>query len=361
MPSFHAVFKDWAMDGSFHYKNGVSYSGEVHSKDLRLNGLASTVPRMSRVKVDGTLAMNFTCSQILNKPQSFKTNGQLVLKKVSIALPNEPYLGDLNTTINITESTVKIPTATFGGFDGTGTAAFSMTFGKVVAYNYSFNLKNVNAQKAINRSIEVYVEKNQKDYKDKLYGTMNMVYSGSGKGLSGDSMMASQTGSGTYNIVAAKVKGYAAISAMNSFFKEKSDEIKFEKIDGNLGLKNSVMSYTANTLDKVGTIRVAGAINLMNMVYAPDMKVRCDVKKEFLDSDAVRGQIPAQYRSAFNIGLAADKNGMVPVDFRFTGPVKKMPGLDCLDASRLLNNVINNLVQEKAKDLGGALKGLFGK
>jgi|ERR1035441_2417692 hypothetical protein len=197
---------------------------------------------------------------------------------------------------------------------------------------------------------------------------MNLVYSGSGRGISGDQMMASQVGAGSYNLVQAVVKGLAPIKALNSVFKDNSDEIKFDKIDGTLSMKNQVFSFTANTIGKVGAMRISGGVN-SDGVYTPNMKIQSDIKKDFVDSDQVKGQIPAQYRDKVSLDWAADDNGNIPVDLNFTG--KAAENHFNWDSGRLTNNVQKRLgkeaekaagqvIQQKAKDLGSQLKGLFG-
>jgi len=380
LKNFHLVYQDWAVDGSFLYKNGISYSGEVHSKDLPLAGLSNDVPRLKKVKIDGTVAMNFTYSQVLNKPASFKTNGQVVVKGVGISLPNEPYLQNLNSVIDVTQSTVKIQNATFNGFDGSGAASLALTMGKTLGYSYAFDLKNVNAQKAINSSVDAYVTLNPAKYKDKLYGNMNFAYKGTGHGTTAVEAMSSAEGSGNYSITNGKVKGYDAISYINNFFSQKSDEINMETISGNIALKNKIATYTVNTTGKVGTVKAQGAVNVATYFYAPEMKVQCEIHKEFLDSDAIKAKLPEDIRNKlgnnFDIGKAADSNGNVPIDFRFTGDATKVPGLECVDFTRAGNNLLSsyasdleNAAEETAKNLVGGdavqkgqnlLKGLFG-
>ena len=363
--NFHVVYQDWAVDGSFLYKNGISYSGEIHTQDLPLAGLSNDVPRLKNDKIDGTVAMNLTYSQLLNKPGSLKLTGPIVLKGIGFSLPNEPYIQNLNAQIDANYPNFKTQNATFEGFDGTGAASLLINVGKTLAYSYAFDLKNVNAQKAINASVDAYVTLNPEKYKDKLSGTMNFAYKGTGHGTAAAEMMASAVGSGNYSIANGTVKGYSAISAMNNFFKDKSDQIVIDSIAGNISVKNKVVTYTATANGKVGQVRANGAVNLLTYDYEPDMKVQCDIHKDYLDSDAIKGQMPDSVRDKFDINRLADSNGNVPLDFRFTGNAAQAPGVNCLDVNRLVNNIINSYtndvtsqVQQQGQNL---LKGLFGQ
>jgi hypothetical protein len=104
---------------------------------------------------------------------------------------------------------------------------------------------------------------------------------------------------------------------------------------------------------------------LITYDYAPDMKVQCDIHKDYLDSDAIKSQMPDSVRDKVDINRLADSNGNVPLDFHFTGNAAQMPGLNCLDVNRLVNNIINSYtnevttqVQQQGQNL---LKGLFGQ
>jgi hypothetical protein len=142
-------------------------------------------------------------------------------------------------------------------------------------------------------------------------------------------------------------------------------------------MKGGITSFTANTAGKVGAFRAAGGIN-GDGVYTPDLKVQCDIKREFLNSDRVQGlikdklgnQIPPQYVNQV-LDWAQDDQGNIPVDFRLTGPASKVPGLDCVDMTRATHNVLKHLgdelkkaagtaLQQGAQDLGNKIKGLFG-
>lgn len=368
LPSFKAVYQDWEVTGAFHHKNGVPWTCEVHSQSLPFKGLSGMIPKLKNTRIDGDGSLDLSFSQT-SGDLPFNADGKVVLKGIGITLSQEPYLQDMNGTILITDNVIRIPAVTSSTFDGTEAMGVTVNF-KTQAYAYNFNLKNVNAQKVVNASVDAYVTQNPQEDKDKLYGTMNLVYAGAGKGFSSDSMMTSATGSGNYSLVKAQVKGIAAIKTINNFFKDKSDEINFDQIAGTLAMKNKVISYTANTTGKAGAIREAGGINVVEMVYSPDMKVQCDIHKDLLDSDAIKGQIPAPYRDKFDLSLVADANGNVPIDFRFTGSVKKTPGMDCVDTNRMIKNLMGNLgkVLQKAlqtqgqnavQNLGNQLKGLF--
>jgi hypothetical protein len=275
----------------------------------------------------------------------------------------------MNGPINVTDNVIKIPSMTFKSFDGTGALGVTLN-GNSQAYAYSFNLKNVNTQKAVNASIDAYVVKNPSDYKDKIFGTMNFAYAGSGRGFSGDPMIASAVGSGNYSLVNAKVKGFAVIKTINKYFKDSSDEINFETIAGTLGMKNKIFSYTANTTGKVGAFRETGGINVANMAYSPDMKVQCDIKKDFINSDSVQGNLPDEIKPLVkNPDWIADDKGNIPLDVKFTGPVSSNNW--SYDWNRIIQNVKNkaakeiqkaagSAVQQGAQNLGNQLKGLFG-
>ncbi|HTA76311.1 MAG TPA: AsmA family protein [bacterium] len=363
--SFHVVYQDWAVDGSFLYKNGVSYSGELHTKDLPLAGLSKDVPKLAKDKIDGTVAMNVTYSQLLNKPASLKVVGPIVFKGVGITLGTEPYIQNLNAQINAAYPVFKIPSATFNGFDGTGVASLVLTVGKTLGYSYAFDLKSVNAQKLIDSSVDAYVTKNPDNYKDKLYGNLNFNYKGTGHGVGGDEMIASAEGSGNYSLTNGKVAGYQIISYVNNFFKDKGDSIQLDDVTGTLAMKNKVCSYTANNNGKVGTVKIVGAINIATYYYAPEMNVTCDIHKDFLNSDSIKAVLPSQLQGKGDITqLMADSNGNVPIDFHFTGDATKVPGMDCVNLNRLTNVALNNFLNQQGSDVQSkaqnVLNGLFG-
>jgi hypothetical protein len=293
----------------------------------------------------------------------------VLLKGIGITLPQEPYLQNMTGPIIVTDNVIKIPAMTFKSFDGTCVAGVTLN-GNTMAYNYGFNLKSVSAQEAVNASVDAYVTQNPESYKDKLFGTMNLAYAGSGRGFSGTQMISTASGLGNYSIVGAKITGFAVIKTINHYFKDQSDEMDFDQITGNLVMKNRVFSTTATTTGKVGAIREAGSINVADMVYSPDMKIQCDIKKEFLNSDALQSGLPDGIKGLVkNPDWIADDNGNVPLDAKFTGPVKDnnysydwtrlQKNLEN-KAGKALRNAAQNVIQNKAQDLGSQLKGLFG-
>ncbi len=369
LPSFTVTYQDWTLEGSFRYENGSSYTCKLNSKALPLKGISDMVPRLKKATFDGETSLNVTLSQNLNKAKSFRANGQVNIKDVGITLPNEPYLQKLNAVIHFDNTLVQIPSATFQSFDGSGAIGVTVNLA-TAAYLYSLNLKGVNAQKAINTSVDVYVTVDPQADKDKLYGTMNLAYKGSGKGFTAAEAIASQLGSGNYSMENAKVKGYAAISAINKYFKASSDEIDFDQMVGTLGMKNKVFSYTGNLTGKVGVVRVVGGVNVATLSYSPDMKIQCDLKKDFLNSDALLAGLPGEVkRYVKNVDWLADDNGNIPVDIKMTGLVTAKNW--SYDWTRLKNNLlkkagneakkaVQNAAQNGVKNLGNSLKGLFG-
>ncbi len=369
LPSYKVLYQDWEVTGAFHHKNNAPWSAEAHSKALPFKGLPGMLPKLKNTTIDGSGSLDLSFVQVKG-PLPFKTNGRIQIKGVGITLPQEPYLQEMNGPINVTDNVIKIPGITFKSFDGTGVYEFILN-GNTQAYSYSFNLKNVSAQKAINASVDAYVTKNPSDYKDKFFGLMNFAYAGSGKGFSEDQMIANAAGSGNYSITNAKVKGFAVIKAVNKYFKDQSDEMPFDQIAGNLVMKNKVFSYTANTNGKVGAIREAGAINVADMIYASDMKIQYDVKKEFLNSDSLQAGLPDFARGLLkNPDWLSDDKGNVPLDVKFTGKVKD--NNYSYDWSRLTQNLkakagkelqkaAQDTIQKVAPDLGSKLKGLFGQ
>jgi len=370
--SFKVVYENWEVNGGFHYQNG-SFSGEAHSKSLPFKGLPGMIPKLKDTTVDGGGSLDATFSKAAGNPNSLKLYGKVVLKGVGINLPQEPYLHDMNGPILFDGGVVRVPGLTFQGFDGTGVMGVTYVI-NTQAVNFGFRLKDVNAQKAIDYTIDAYVTKNMSDYKDKFFGNLNFVYSGGWRGFAGDQMISSSVGSGSYTLDNAKVKGFPAIKSVNKFFKDQSDEIDFEQIKGNLAMKNKVFAYTADTAGKVGAFRENGAINVASMLYAPDMKIQCDIKKEFLNSDSVQGAIPAEFKAIAGgaqkvLDFAADDNGNVPVDIKFAGPVKennysydwaRAENNAKKKAGAAVKNAAQDLLKNNGKDLGAKLKGLFG-
>jgi uncharacterized protein involved in outer membrane biogenesis len=265
-------------------------------------------------------------------------------------------------------------TASVAGFGGQANGALNSDVStKNWRYSYSLDLKGVSAQQLINDCVDSFVEKDQEEYKDTIFGTMNMDLKGTMSGNTGDAMAKSLTGEGPFTITGTKLKKFAVIKYMNDFFKDKSEEIAMDTIIGKLSIKDEIVSFTADTTGKVGKLHAVGGVDF-DGIYKPDLKVQCDVKKAFLDSDSVKSKLPAAIRDKWDVNRMADDQGNIPVDFKFTGPAKKKPGLDCLDLSRLAKNITNSYtkeVQKKAEDavkgavkdldLGGKLKNLFGK
>jgi hypothetical protein len=365
LPSFSVLYQDWEVDGSFHHPPGAPWTCTVKSKALPLKGISDMVPKFKKVAFDGDMSINVSFAESKGKATPFTYNGQVAIKNVSITLPNEPYLQNLNSVIYLAGNSVRMPSATFQSFDGSGIAGVTVNLGSLPTYGYAVSLKNVNGQKAIDASIDAYVTKNPADFKDKIDGTMNLAYAGSGKGFSGDAMMASQVGSGNYSIVNSKIMNLSIIKLINQFFKDNSQDMKFDEITGNLGMKNKVFSFTANTTGNVGTIRVTDGINVVEMAYSPNMLIQCDIKKEFINSDKITSNLPGTIRDQVkNVDALADGNGNVPIDIKATGPVKD--NNFSYDWTRLLNNVTKKLkdaakalIQNKVQDLGGQLKSLF--
>ena len=236
--SFHAVFKNYALDGAFHYKNGASYACEVRSNDLSLTVLNDLVPRLKNGKVDGTVVFNLNWNQLLGKP-------------------------------------------------------------------------------------------------------------------------ASLNGSGDYAINNGTVKGYAIITFLNAFFKDKRDGITLDSLTGNFTAKNTTLTFTANGNGKMGQIRANGTLNMQTWLCAPEIKIQSDIHKDFLDSDAIKAQLPDNIKDKFDINLLADSNGNVPLDFRITDNPTK-PTLKWLDISRLGNVFLNNYVNQASSNGQNILQGLFG-
>jgi hypothetical protein len=254
---------------------------------------------------------------------------------------------------------------TFQAFEGSNTLGVTLN-GNTEAYNFAFNLKNVSGQKAINYSMDAFVTKNPATYKDMLYGGLNMAFQGSGHGFSNAQMQSSLVGSGTFNILNARIKGIAMIKLLNSLFKDTSDELKTERIDGDLSIKNQIVTYNAHSSDKVANNRIHGAINF-SAVYAPEMRIESDIKKEYANLSKVQSLLPGM-----DLNCVYNPDGTLPFDLRLTGPANKTPGFEAWDRGRLERNIgecmkkkAAQAVQEKAqdlgKDLGAKLKGLFGK
>jgi len=320
---------------------------------------------LKKASFSGTGSVDVAVSKGAAKTAPLNTSGQILLKGVGITLPQEPYLQNMTGAINFTGNVVRVPGITFSSFDGTGVAGVTYTF-DTQAYRYGLNLRNVDAQKAIDSSIDAYVTtQDYSSYKDKLFGKLNLAYAGSGRGLSGDTMIATAAGSGNYALAQAKVKGFSVINTINQYFKQSSDEIDFDQVAGNLVMKNKVFSYTANCAGKVGEVHETGGIDCSTLAYSPDMRVQCDIKKEFVNSDAVVSGLPESVRGLVkNLDWLADSQGNIPLDFRFTGVAAE--NHYSWDSSRLSKNVTGHLGQELQnsaqpviQNLGNQLKKLF--
>jgi hypothetical protein len=207
--------------------------------------------------------------------------------------------------------------------------------------------------------VDAYVIKDPQNYKDKLDGKMNLTFKGTGRGLGDSEMIAALAGSGNYSITSGTIKGYPVITFVNNYFKDKSNSIVVDSIAGNLNVKNNVVSYTAVGNGKMGQVRANGAQNLSTFFYAPDLRVQCDIHKEFLDSDAIKAQLPDNIKDKFDVNLLADSNGNVPLDFHFTGDPSKI-SLNSLDLSRLGNVILNNYLNQMGSKGQNILNGLFG-
>jgi len=375
VPSYKLVYQDWEVTGNFHYPNNHPWSAEAHSKNLPFKGLSGMVPRLSKTTIDGVGSMDLAFTQASGMALPFKINGKVQLNGVGITLPQEPYLQDVTGPILFEGTVARVPTVNFKSFDGAGSTGVTVHFDKEpLSYSYAFSLKNVNAQKAVDASIDAFVTNaTMMSLKGKIFGTMNLVYSGAGKGTSSAQMMPSQVGSGSYNIVGAKIKGVPIIKTINGFLKDNSDEMGFERIDGVLGMKSSVITYTANTNGKVGAIREKGGINVAvtPMVYSPDMEIQADIKKDYVNSDAIKTAIGPELAGLIkNVDFLADDNGNVPVDLKFTGVVSE--NHYSWDRTRIgavvqkhvgaeIQKAAAPVVQDLGKKAGDALKGLFGK
>ncbi len=360
VPSLKVSYDNWEVTGAFHYRADGSYSGEIHSQALPFGGLPAMIPKLKRATFDGTGSVNLSVSETGGKAASFSVNGQILLKDVGITLPQEPYLQNMTGPINFTGNVVRVPGIRFNSFDGAGEAGVTYTFNSQ-AYGYALVLKNVNIQKAIDASIDAYVTtKDYSSYKDKFYGNLNLSYAGTGKGLSGDEMITNLKGAGNYALTKSKVQDLAAVTAINKFMKSSSNEIDFDQITGNLAMKNKVFSYTANTEGKVGAVRETGGIDCVTMAYSPDMKVQCDLKEQYLNSDAVDAALPDLLKGqAKNLDWFADDKGNIPVDFTFTG--KAADNHYSYDWARIKKNIGKHL-GSAAVDAGkNLIKNLFGQ
>ena len=368
VPSFKVVYGDWNVTGSFHYSANAPWSCKIHSDSLPFKGLPGMLLKLKNTTVDGSGSVDLSIVSSPGKSLPFLVNGQIGIKGVGITLPNEPYLQNMNGVIYCANNVIRIPMVTSKSFDGDVAMGVTLN-GPTEAYSYSFRLTNVDAQKAVDASIDAYAP-TKAEYKDKLSGRMNLAYAGYGKGFSGDAMMASQAGQGNYSLTDTKIMNVPAIKTVNSLLKDKSDEVHFDNTTGNLAMRNKVFSYTSSNIGKMGSVAVVGAIDVVKMTYAPDMQVKCNIKKDLVDTDAVLGVLPQSLRGFAKVDYLADDNGNIPADVKFSGPVSE--NHYSWDTTRIGNNVKKHLgsivqqglqspgVQNTVQDLGNKLKGLFG-
>jgi hypothetical protein len=265
-------------------------------------------------------------------------------------------------------------TASVAGFSGKALASMTADLNKApLPYGYELNLQDVSAKSAINDGVDSFVSKNPENYKDKVTGTMNFKFGGSG--LMDAEPAKSLKGNGTFKIAGASVQGLAMLGGVMDSLKDSPKAVKMDALDGTLAVADSKVVLTANSTGAFGKIRMNGAVDFDGN-YAPDMRVETDIKKEMLDSKKVFSFLPSSLQSRIDVNRAADEQGYVPVDFKFTGAVSSAPGLKALDVTRLTKNVtssytkaITNKVTEKLGDktgkageaVGNALKGLFKK
>lgn len=261
-------------------------------------------------------------------------------------------------------------TASVSGFSGKAGAAMSADLGKApLPYGYSLDLTGVSAQSAINDAVDSFVTKNPEQYKDKVTGTMNFKFAGTG--AMDANPAASLKGNGTFQIAGATLQGLAMLGGVMDSLKDNTKALKMDKVDGTLAVASRTVSITANSTGSFGKLRVLGGVDFDGK-YAPEMRVETDVKKELLDSRKVFGALPSALQGRIDLDRAADAQGYIPVDFKFTGLVTDAPGLKAIDVTRLTKNVtgsytkqITNKVTEKTgaagQAVGNALKGLFKK
>jgi hypothetical protein len=361
LSSFHATYKEWETEGSFHYHNGSYYSGSIRSKSLPLKGLSAVIPRWKDVSITGEMALNFSVSQYFNKPKTLKMNGRADLKDFGFSTAKAPHtLEGVTCAAIMKESLVQIPAFGFKTFDGKGTASGTINLATApLSYsNLQMNIKNVSAQQAVNGYLQVFADKSKADFVDKFYGALNIDFKGAGAGLSMAEVEKNLTGTGVFDLTQAKFKGLTAVKTINKLFNDKSDEITVAKVDGTYAIKKGVVSFSANTSDKVGTMKAKGGINF-DGVYTPDMKVIGDIKKEFLDKDALKSVLSPEMQAKWDVNCIADDKGYVPVDFKFKGKASEN-NYDYIP-ERLIKNIVNCLAKEGVKALGNALGDLFKK
>jgi hypothetical protein len=159
------------------------------------------------------------------------------------------------------------------------------------------------------------------------------------------------------------------LGGLSQALKDSPKALKMDKLDGTLAVGDRKVTVTANSAGDFGRLRVNGAVDFDGN-YAPEMRVENDVKKDVLDSKAYFGALPGSLSSRIDLNRAADAQGYVPVDFKFTGAASQAPGFKALDFTRLTKNVTNSYTKEVTNKIaektgaagaavGNALKGFF--
>jgi hypothetical protein len=358
VPSFKLTYDTWVVTGAFHYRADGSFSGEVHSKTLPFQGLPAMIPKLKRATFAGDGSVNLSYSKGGSKTAPLNMNGQILIKGVGISLPDEPYLQDLTGPINFTGNVIRVPGIGFETFGGKGQAGVTFTLDSQT-YLYALALRGVDAQKTIDASIDAYLTtKDFSAYKDKLYGSLDLSYAGTGRGFASDVMLANLKGAGNYTLAKARLKGFSVIKSVNQYFKQSSDEIDFDQVVGTLGMKNRVFSYTANCAGKVGAVRVNGGVDCQTLAYSPNMTVQCDLRKDFVNSDAVIAGLPGALKGQVkDLDWLADSQGNIPVDLKFTGVASENHW--SFDGERLGKNIGKHIGDALSHSLGDKLKSLF--
>jgi hypothetical protein len=259
-------------------------------------------------------------------------------------------------------------TATVAGFSGTAAAVVTADLTKApLPYGFSIDLKGVSAKTAINDAVDSFVKKKPESLKDKVTGTMDLKFAGTGRmdAKPADSLR----GNGTFLVSGATVQGVAMLGGVVESLKDDTKALKMDKLDGTLAVADRKVALTANSAGDFGRLRVKGAVDF-DGVYAPEMRVETDVRKALVDSKKLFGALSEDLQRRIDVDRAADAQGYVPVDFKLTGEAAKAPSLKSLDVTRLTKNVtssytkqITNKVTEKTgatgEAVGKALKGLF--
>jgi hypothetical protein len=259
--------------------------------------------------------------------------------------------------------------ASVKGFEGASSGSFQMDLAQaVVPYSFGLQMTGVQAQAAIGEAVDSFVTKNPEQYKDKISGTMNFKFDGTGRGFDPDQAPKNLKGQGTFSLTDVRIKALAMMGGLFKNLKDKKEEMKMERLDGTVSVSDRKVALKANSAGSTGKLAADGVIGFDGM-YAPQMMVLNDIRKEYLDSDAFLGSMPDSVKSRVNVDKVADDQGFVPVDFKLTGPVNKAPGVGSLDLTRLMKNIVKNetkALKQKAVEgvqdkIGGKLKGIFGK